>query len=140
MSFREKSAWIMSVALLLGGWFYLSVVSQMSAALGHLAPPNVPIVVKYSLLLVALAVIGHIVAAAVSPRDATAPVDERERLILDRAGNLSGNLLGVAVLVSLGHYLYWQDGNLLFYCVFASLLISQLAEYALQIMLYRGVL
>jgi hypothetical protein len=39
--------------------------------------------------------------------------------------------------MSLGLYLFSYDGNLLFYCVFGSLMISQLVEYGLQIVLYR---
>lgn len=65
MPFQEKSAWIMSLALLLGGIFYFRVVVAMSSEIGEL------------------------------------------------------------------------DGNLFFYSVFASLMISQLVEYGMQIFLYR---
>lgn len=40
-------------------------------------------------------------------------------------------------MLSLGLYLLSYDGDLLFYCVFASLMISQLVEYGVQIFLYR---
>ena len=46
-------------------------------------------------------------------------------------------VLGVGVVTSLGVYLLSPRGDLLFYLVFASLMLSNLAEYALQILFYR---
>ena len=138
MPFHEKSAWIMSAALLIGGAFYGATVWGMSAALGDLAPPNMPSVVLYTILLVVVAIAGHIVAALLAPKEANAQLDERERAIADRAGHLSGYVLGVGVLLSLGVYLFAYSGPLLFYGVFASLMLSQLAEYLIQIALHRG--
>jgi len=138
MPFHEKSAWIMSVVLLLGGVFYGVVVTSLSAELGRLAPPNLPTVVVYTVILTVLAVVGHIVAAITAPKEASAPLDERERRITDRAGHLSSYFLGAGVLLALTVYLFSYDGNVLFYGVFASLMLSQLAEYVLQIFFYRS--
>lgn len=137
MAFREKSAWIMSVALLLGsGFYFLPVVSGWTGS-GELASPLVPQLVTYAVCLVVIAIVGHIVIAALAPKDADAPVDEREKLIFDRAGHYSSYVLGVGVLLSLGLYLQSGNGDLLFFAVFASLIASQLAEYLLQIVYYR---
>lgn len=138
MPFHEKSAWIMSVSLLLGGAFYCAVVGSLSAELGRLAPPNLPTVVIYTVILTILAVVGHIIAAIAAPKEANGPLDERERRITDRAGHLSSYILGLGVLLALTAYLFSYDGNLLFYGVFASLMLSQLGEYALQIFYYRS--
>lgn len=140
MPFQEKSAWIMSLALLIGGALYFGVVAVMSAASNQLAPPILPIVVVYTVILVIVAILGHVVIAAMSPKDANAPLDERDRRILDRAGHVSGYVFGVGVVLSLGLYLLFYSGNALFYGVFASLMIGQLAEYAIRIFLYRSVL
>ena len=140
MPFHEKSAWIVSAALLLGGAFYFAVVAAMSSASGRLAPPTLPLVAAYTVLLVIAAVAGHIVAALAAPKEANTPLDEREKTITHRAGHLSGYVIGAGVIVSLGLYLFSYDGNLLFYAVFATLMLSQLAEYALQIRLYRSAL
>lgn len=138
MPFYEKSAWIMSIALLVGGVFYFGVVAALSASLGHLAPPMVPLIAVYSAILAVVAAVGHAVIAALAPRDAHAGLDERERLIAVRASSGSGYVLAAGVVVSLGLYLVRHDGNLLFYGVFASLMVGQLAEYALQIVRYRS--
>ncbi len=44
MPFQEKSAWVMSLALLMGSVFYFVVVAAMSSAVSQLAPPILPIV------------------------------------------------------------------------------------------------
>ena len=138
MPFQEKSAWIMSVALSLGGAFYFAVVLTMSSQLGRVAPPILPVLGVYTVILVIVAVAGHMVAAVVSPKEANASLDERDRAISHRAGHLSGTLFAAGTILALGFYLFSYDGNLLFYGVFASLMISQLAEYAVQILLYRS--
>jgi hypothetical protein len=137
MPFQEKSAWIMTVALLVGSAFYFGVVAAMSSRIGQLAPPNLPLVAVYTALLVLVAIAGHVVIAVFTPREANARLDERERKITIQAGHRSGDVFGMAIVLSLGLYLVTYDGNLLFYCVFASLMISQLIEYGLQILLYR---
>lgn len=140
MAFQEKSAWIMSFALLLGGIFYFGVVASMSSAAGSLASPNIPVLAVYTVLLTILALSGHFVMAILAPKEANAPTDERERRIFERAGHWSAYVFGAGVIVSLGLYLIFYDGNLLFYGVFGSLMLSQLAEYLIQIVLYRSTL
>ena len=137
MPFQEKSAWIMCLALLLGGAFYFGVVASTSSEMGQLAPPNLPIVGVFTAILVIVAIIGHVVIAIFAPKDANAPTDERERKIFDRAAHLSGYVFAAGVVMSLGLYLLSYDGNALFYAVFGSLMLGQLVEYVLQIFLYR---
>ncbi|MCH9695305.1 MAG: hypothetical protein K0U72_12415 [Gammaproteobacteria bacterium] len=137
MSFQEKSAWIMSLALALGGAFYFVTVSAMSAEINQLAPPTIGAVVVYTLILIALAIIGHVAIAVFAPKEANASLDERERMIFARAGNFAGYVFGFGVILSLGMYLVSYSGNALFYGVFASLMIGQLSEYAARVFLYR---
>lgn len=138
MAFQEKSAWIMAAALILTGIFYFSSVASMSSALGNLAPPNIPVLAVYTVLLAVLAISGHIAIALFAPKEANTVTDERERRIFERAGHWSGYIFGAGVILSLGLYLVFYDGNLLFYGVFGSLMLSQLAEYLIQIVLYRN--
>ncbi|MGB5166544.1 MAG: hypothetical protein WBN09_01385 [Woeseiaceae bacterium] len=137
MSYLEKTAWIMIAALTFGGFFYFGVVAEHSPSLWQLAEPGVPLIAAYTLALVVIAVVGHIVTAILSPKDANAPLDERDRRISDKAGHWSSYVLGFGVVMSLGGYLFLHNGNLLFYGVFASLMLSQIIEYAIQILLYR---
>ena len=135
--FHEKSAWVMSFALLFGGVIYFGMVASLSVELGLLVPPNLPVVAIYTVILVIVAIIGHSLIAVFAPKDADAPLDERERRIFDRAGQLSGYTFATGVLSSLALYLFSYDGNLLFYAVFGSLMLGQTAEYMVQIFLFR---
>ena len=127
----------MSFALIVCGLIYfLPVVSEWTGS-GQLVSPLMPQIVTYAVGIVVIAIVGHIVIAVLAPKEADAPVDEREKLIFDRAGHYSSYLLAAGVLVSLGSYLISGNGDLLFYVVFASLVASHLAEYLLQILFYR---
>lgn len=138
MPFHEKSAWVMAIALLTGGVIYFGMVGALTTQTGSLAAPTIPQIAIYTAVLVLIAIVGHIIAALAAPHEADAPTDERDKRIFDRAGNLSGYVVGAGTILSLGLYLVFNDGNLLFYGVFASLMSSQLAEYVAQIVLYRS--
>jgi Na+-driven multidrug efflux pump len=136
MAFQEKSAWVMFLALLFTGLFYCYAVVSSSAT-GAVVPPTVPGMVEYTLLLVLIAVVGHVVIALWSPREAAASLDERERAIVARASRFAGYLQSTGVVLSLGAYLINRQGDLLFYGVFASLITAEVAQYLVQIYLYR---
>ncbi|MGB5326154.1 MAG: hypothetical protein WBN40_12115 [Pseudomonadales bacterium] len=138
MAFHEKSAWIMLIALLITGLLYFSTVLSMSQALGDIAPPNIPILVVFTVALTLFAIVGHIVVAALSAREANRTLDERERKIGDRAGNFSSYLFGLGIVLALGIYLFSRNGDLIFYAVFGSLIIAQIFEYLLQLYFYRA--
>jgi len=139
MSFQEKSAWVMSCSMLIGGAFYFWMVFSMSIA-GKMATPILPFVIVFTVLLVVVAVIGHIVVAVSAPKDANERPDERDRKVIERAGYISGKIFGAGIIVSLGIYLFFPVGNILFYAAFSSLIIGQFFEYVFQIMYYRSVL
>lgn len=140
MSFQEKSAYVMFIALLLGGGLYFYEVVFQSMQLDGWISPVIPGLVQLTFIMVIVAIIGHIIIASLSSKEAEAKLDERERQIFNRAGRLSGFILGFVVILSLGNYLISEDGSLLFYSVFAGLIVSQLAEYVIRIFLYRTAL
>lgn len=140
MPYQEKSAWIMTIALIAGTFLYFGLVQSLSEGSGGLASPTLPAIVKFTVLVVLVAIIGHAATAALAPSDANSPLDERERQIVVRAGHYSGYVFGFGVISALGIYLLTHNGDLLFYTVFASLLLSQIAEYLIQIVLYRTAL
>ena len=137
MGFRELSAVIMASLLTLLGLFYINAVVSMARSLDAIPAPNVPLMVVTTVLLVIGAIIAHTVVAIASPEDANAPEDERDRLVLWRAGNVSGWVLGAGVFVGLWHFIFKSDGNLLFHILVGSLIVAQIAEYVCQIIYYR---
>lgn len=140
MPFHEKSAWIMGLALAGASAVYIGVVAALSRELGGLAPPILPLVIVFTVFLTLVAIVGHLVIALLAPKEADAGLDERERLLVRIAGHRSGYVLATGVALALGAYLVSRDGDVLFYGVFASLVVAQLAEYAWQIVLYRTAL
>ena len=137
MTFKEISAWIMSAALIAGGWFYFNAVKNASEAAGELATPELGPIIVYVAILIVLSIIGHIIGAGIAGKEANAPADERDRMVTARAGNLSGVAFGIGVMTGLGGYLMNGSGDILFYTVVAALMVSQLIEYLMQIWFYR---
>jgi len=137
MPFREQSAWAMGLILTVAGLFYFGKVFAASEALGATAPPIIAFVVIYVVIVVIASIVIMSPLAAFQPQAANAPADERERMILDRAGNWSGYVLAFGVATGLFHFWAQRDGNMLFHIAFASLMVSQIADYAFQIILYR---
>jgi hypothetical protein len=137
MSFHEKSAWIMGLLLSLTGYWYLSKVWALSDALGETAPPVIGLIAVATVMLIAGAVISHIIIGVINPDEASGDEDERDKQVLRRAGNISGYVLGFGIFAGLWHYYFLADGNMLFHIAVASLIASQVAEYALTILFYR---
>ena len=137
MGFRELSAGIMASLLTLLGLYYLNAVVSAAQTLDAVPAPSVPLIAVTTALLVVGAIIAHTVVAAVSPDDANAPEDERDRLVLWRAGNISGLVLGAGVFAGLWHFVFKSDGNLFFHILVGSLIVAQITEYVCQIIFYR---
>lgn len=138
MSFHEKTAWAMGLILTAGMIYYFNKVAAMSSGIDGVAPPVLPVVIAYVVVIVVLSVIGHILIAISKPSEADGAMDERDKLVAARAGNIAGVILGVGVIGALGGYLFTYDGNQLFHAAFGALMISQIAEYGARIVYYRG--
>ncbi len=136
MSFREKSAWISLISILLvSGFFSLHVTWT-------LAPPLEPQLfwglLWCFLALVVIEVVAHLVVVFRAPQDARAPKDERERLIDLKATRVAhwvyaaGSLLAVFVATHFG-------GNVmgLSYLVLLSFVIGQITKNAARIAYHR---
>jgi hypothetical protein len=136
MAFREKSAWVMGLLMAAAGVYYLNMLLGAARAFGG-APPPAGIFAAYVVLVVVGSIVAQIVLAVASPKEAAAPADERERIMLQRAGHWSGFVLGAGAVTALLHFLAYGDGNALFHILLGSLIVSQVAEYAFQIALLR---
>lgn len=135
MSFREKSAWGMGALMLVAGLWYASIAAQIPLEAPALA--QLGAVLPYVFVVVIGSIAIQVALAILAPRDAHRPADERERAAIDRAGHWSGVVLGFGVVTGAIVYLAHGQANLLFHFVIGSLIASQLAEYGLQIVLFR---
>src|SRR5262245_20688121 len=101
MSFREKSAWISFVSLLIVCVFYLWNFARVMAGW---APPGVAFRASLWAIIVFVVadVLLHIVLRLQSPADARTPKDERERLIDMKASQLAFPVLMIGALGTVG--------------------------------------
>lgn len=135
MSFREKSAWIQFLTLLIVfGGYYLSI------HLGLIPPRGAEhfrILMGCIGLVIVLQIVLHIVAAILNPEDAHSPKDERERAIQHRANTYGYYVLtlGVFGLFPLGHM--YADVSGLLQWAFFSVVAATLATTLTQIILFR---
>ncbi|MEL7033278.1 MAG: hypothetical protein AAGL97_04265 [Pseudomonadota bacterium] len=137
MGFQEKMAWVMMIILIVTGVSYYSLVFRASAALGATVAPMLPLMIGYVVFLVAMAIIAAIAISIMKPSEASASLDEREKLIQFKGEAWAGRFMGFLVLCALLDFGLNGDGNRLFHTIFAILIISQIAEYGLQIFFYR---
>ena len=98
MSFREKSAWISLVLIVLVFGPYFWLVGRSFTGVGHVHAGT-----QFALitLFVVLEIVVHIAIAIQSPRDARAPKDERETLIDLMATRTAFYVLFVGALFSI---------------------------------------
>ncbi|MGL6043563.1 MAG: hypothetical protein ACRC1J_06525 [Sandaracinobacteroides sp.] len=136
LSFREKSAWAMGALVLAITTLYLIDVQPISWRTGQ-APPVEGHVIKITIAAIVGSIIIQSLLAARNAKEADAPADEREQLALARAGNLAGFVLGFGSVAALMNYLVHANGDLLFHGIVLSLLVSTVAESALQIYYFR---
>ena len=138
ISFEEKSTWV-SLAIMLivyTGYFSQVYDGLLNGTLDKAAVSG--LFIGAVVTLVILEIVLHIVIAAFNHKDADQPRDERDRLFTMKAGNISGWVLGIAVLMIAAHT-FIQDldstwvANLLLFAVF----VSQVTSYALQLVYYR---
>jgi hypothetical protein len=132
LTYREKSLWLMGIALLVVFGLYFSWV--LPAAESNVVPRQIGLFIVAIVLLVVLQVAGHAVMAAIDRR---VEPDERDRfisLISERNGSV---VLAIGVSVSL-FLAVSTDGNFLFtHVLLAFWVLSTLASIATSLWLYR---
>lgn len=136
LSFKELSAWVMACACLVSGGVYYLILNSVWQETGEWIVPIVPFIAM-TVILIVLSVFGHIIAAIIMRSSANEGSDERDKAIRQKAGYVSGYILGGTVLVVLLASMFNPNGFLIFHAVFGCLLLSQIAEYVLQIIFYR---
>jgi hypothetical protein len=134
MSFREKSAWVTLIAILL-----VFVLYMLHAP--HLSDPGlweVHILLACIVAFVLIEVIAYIVLRLRYSEDARTPKDERERLIDLKATRLAarvyviGSFLAVFVGLHVAH-----DGRAVGSLVLVAFVIAEVVNYGARIYYYR---
>ena len=133
-SFEEKSVWIQLAGLVVGLGGYLVVAGLMLSNGVNALPAFVPVFTVAIVLVVAINIAGHVVAAIV---DRTDEADERDRLIGWRAESRSSWILGVGVIGAIMALILSVGGVWVAHLLLISLFGSEVAKDVLQIVYYR---
>jgi hypothetical protein len=137
MSFREKSAWITLITLVVLTLFYITHLPPV----WMLDPPGGWMFHVLAIgvgAFVVIEIVAHVIVAIRAPRDAQAPRDERERLIALKATSIAAyvyamlSLGSVFVVIHLG-----ANERGVFYCVFLSFILAAIVNYAARVVYYR---
>ncbi|MGN6820743.1 MAG: hypothetical protein ACTHJR_18965 [Sphingomonas sp.] len=135
MSFREKIAWlsVTTTVIVWGTYFGFLLTSAR-----HLPPPGqfggfFAAVVVQTILVIA----GSVVTAILSPSDAGAPRDERDRAVSHGAYALAYPVL-LSLIVCIAASLYLGvDAQGMTYEIMAAIVIAEIVHYGAQIVGYR---
>lgn len=137
MSFREKSAWISFVVVLVVFGLYFADYAA------HLLRPTYPhhhyfgMFVLGVALVVVLEVVLHILVAFHSPSDADAPLDERDRLINLKAARTAFYVLLILAFLSIATMHLGSTAVFMGNCVFFAIWVAELTRLGSQVVLYR---
>ena len=137
MSFQEKSAWICFVTILaVFGYYFLQVIQQTFFAADQ--PVNMFSLLMWMIVLqVVLNIVLFAVAAALAPRDAHTPRDERERQIALRAHSNGYWVLIISALVAAATIHIGADRIDMANAMLAAVVLAELVNYGSQIVLFR---
>jgi cytochrome b561 len=138
-SFREKSAWISLVSIVLVFGTYFSYVGMVLAGLARNRVALFPVMVG---VFIVAEIVLHVVIATQSPRDARTPKDERERLIELKAVHAAFYVLLVGAFGSIGtvHVRLSDSGDhlwLMMQAILFSIVLAEAVKFARQVVLYR---
>lgn len=134
MSFREKSAWISLVLIVLVFGPYFWFVARAFSGVDH-----VHFGTQFAMIgvFVVLEVVLHVAIAIQSPREARAPKDERERLIDLRSTHAAFYVLLVGILASIMALHVPMSVWTLSQFVLLSVVLAELVKFSTQIALFR---
>jgi hypothetical protein len=136
MSFREKSAWISFLSLLVvfTPFFYYSYLS-LTEQVAHREAMTVAIGLVAA--FVVLEIVLHAVVAMRAPAEARSPRDEREQVIAMRATRVAFPVLvfgalGAAAMIHVSPSTWVMQQAVLF-----SIVVAELVKFGTEIVLYR---
>ena len=96
-----------------------------------------PYLIGFVIVLVLVSVVGQIAVALRSPKEATAPRDERERLITWRAGSVSAYVLEVGAFLAIVLAVAQVDWFWIANTVLALWVLAEIVDGGVQLSLSR---
>lgn len=139
VSFREKFAWVMAVALGLSNLIIIWVMLPVSGfGMEALRPPVAVALVMAVILQTVIAAIGGALSAITNLEDANAPADERDQILLKRASAPALGLTQLGLVLSILLFIIGAGTGPFLFGVVLSLHLGELLRQICLIRLYRG--
>jgi hypothetical protein len=140
MSFREKSAWITLVSVLICfGAYFAELFGGLASQEHHFGGGvrSIHLLLLSVLALVALQVTLTCIAALTTPKDGRAVADERERLIVWRSHSLGYHVLMVLAVALFAPAAFGHRGVEMANFALLGVVISALTVAVAQIVMFR---
>lgn len=136
MSFREKSAWISFVSILLAATPYF--VRVAATVFGDADGRQVfGWFFTFVVALIVLEVVLHVLVAVRSPAEARTPMDERERLIALRAKSAAFPVLIAGAFCAIGTLHLGVGAWTMSQAVLLAIVVAELVRFGVEIVLHR---
>jgi len=138
LTFPEKSYWA-SLIILCVVWVNYFLRIRPALVDGTIdRAGSIGLFVGAVVVLIIMEIVVHVVLALTNLKTAGKPADERDQLINCKAGNFSGWVLGILV-VMVGGYAMVQDVSsvLIANLLLLALVLSQCVDYAAALFFYR---
>ena len=139
MSFREKTLWVALLSnIAVWGWYFSRVGALGGAGLPESAEPFllgmiVPVIIAITVIHVA----AISVIAILEPREADAPLDERERAIKHRATASAYEILSVGLVLIIGGSLFFWNTYLVVNAILLLFIVAESIRYGMEILALR---
>ena len=136
MSFREKSAWISLISIVL-----ITVVFLLHEPLHSLRPEpslfHVHVLLLCISALIGIVVVSHIVISISSPKDARTPKDERERLIDLKAVRIAHYVFIAGASLSVLAVHHGANAIAVSYGILFAFVLAEVVNFGSRIVFYR---
>jgi hypothetical protein len=136
MSFREKSAWISFLTLLVVfGIYFWNMRRVLEREIDY--EDALPLSIGLLVAFVVLEIVLHVAVAVQSPTDARAPKDEREQLIDMKATRIAFQVFVVGALLCVGLTHLTRSAWAIGQHVLMAIVVAQLVRFGGQIVYFR---
>ena len=133
MSFREKSAWITLIAILLVS----ALFALHGPRLSHPRPWDFHALLACIAAFIVIETVAYVVLRLRYPEDARTPLDERERLINLKATRLASGCYVVGSFLAVLTIHHGASAVMVAYLVVLAFVFAEIVKYSARIVYYR---
>ena len=133
MSFREKSAWVTLVAILLVSALFALHAPRLS----HPGPWDFHALLACIGAFAVIETVAFLVLRLRFPEDARTPIDERERLINLKATRLASGCYVIGSFLAVLTIHHGASGPMVGYFIVLAFVIAEIVKYTARIIYYR---